>query len=385
MKSKIVVAGSLGIVACAAHAQSSVTLYGLMDAGISYVNHASNGQGGSSHLFKFDDGVIQGNRWGMRGQEDLGGGLAAIFTLEGGFGVGNGTLSQGGALFGRQAFVGLSKSNIGALTFGRQYSFSTDYISKYAAGGQTVGNYAFRMNDVDQLTSSRINNAIKFSSADFAGLTFGAMYGFSNSTEFAGNPTTTVNGQTVQGSSRTFSFGANYAHGPFSMGAAYTDIHYPNAATPSFPVMIANVNTFGQKDLRTIGVGARYAFGAAMVFGNWTNTRFEGLQGQVSRFNNYEIDGKYAFTPALFAGLAYTFSKLTGSATGRWNQVSGIVDYALSKRTDIYALAVFQKASGSNNGVPVQAEIGSSSSFFGNSGTGTSNQIATRVGMRVRF
>lgn len=382
---KIMIVTGLGVLATTAQAQSSVTLYGLLDAGVSYVNHATNPAGGSSSKVKLDDGVVQGNRWGMRGTEDLGGGLSAIFTLEGGLSVANGTAAQNGTLFGRQAFAGISKAGVGALTFGRQYSLSTDYVSKYAAGGLTIGNYAFRMNDVDQLTSSRINNAVKFSSANFSGLTFGALYGFSNSTDFSGNPNTTVAGVTTQGSSRTVSFGANYDNGPFGMAAAYTDITYPNAATPAFPVAIANVNTFGNKDLRTIGVGARYTFGPAMVFGNWTNTRFEGLTGQDSHFNNYEIDGKYSFTPALFAALAYTYSDLTGTATGKWNQVSSILDYALSKRTDVYALAIYQKASGSNDGVPVQAEIGSSSSFFGNSGAGSNEQFALRLGMRTRF
>lgn len=381
---KMTIATALGVLATTAHAQSSVTLYGLLDAGVSYVNHAATATGSSSKV-KLDDGVIQGNRWGMRGTEDLGGGLSAIFALEGGLSVANGQSAQNGTLFGRQAFVGLAQSGIGSLTFGRQYSFSTEYVSKYAAGGLTIGNYAFRMNDVDQLTSSRINNAVKFSSAYFAGLTFGAMFGFSNSTDFSGNPTTTVAGVTTTGSSRTVSFGANYDHGPFAMGAAYTDISYPNAASPAFPVTIANVNTFGNKDLRTIGVGARYSFGPAMVFGNWTNTRFLGLTGQNSHFNNYEIDGKYQFTPAAFAALAYTYSDLSGTATGKWNQVSSILDYALSKRTDVYVLAIYQKASGSNAGVPVQAEIGSSSSFFGNSGTGSDSQLALRVGMRTRF
>ena len=384
MKKMMIVTG-LGVLATTAHAQSSVTLYGLLDAGVSYVNHAATATGGSASKVKLDDGVIQGNRWGMKGTEDLGGGLSAIFTLEGGLSVANGTAAQNGTLFGRQAFVGLSKAGVGSLTFGRQYSFSTDYIAKFAAGGLTIGNYAFRMNDVDQLTSSRINNAVKFSSANFSGLTFGAMFGFSNSTEFSGNPTTTVGTTTTAGSSRTVSFGANYDNGPFAIGAAYTDISYPGAASPAFPITIANVNTGGSKDLRTIGVGARYSFGPAMVFGNWTNTRFEGLTGQSSTFNNYEIDGKYSFTPAMFAALSYTYSDLTGFGTGKWNQVSSILDYALSKRTDVYVLAIYQNATGSNNGVPVQAEIGSSSSFFGNSGSGSSNQVAARIGMRTRF
>ena len=190
MNKKVLTTATLAVFATAAHAQSSVTLYGLIDAGISYVNNSKPATG-HDNLFKYDDGVAQGSRWGLRGTEDLGGGLKALFVLENGFNSGNGTLGQGGALFGRQAYVGLSQDNVGSLTFGRQYSFSTDYLGgNYSTGGQTVaGNYAYHINDVDQLTSSRINNAVKFSSANFSGLTFGAMYGFSNQAgAFAGAP-----------------------------------------------------------------------------------------------------------------------------------------------------------------------------------------------------
>ncbi len=128
MNKKVLTAAILATLGGTAHAQSSVTLYGLIDAGISYVNNSKTSTG-SDKLFKYDDGVAQGSRWGLRGTEDLGGGLKAIFVLENGFNSGNGTLGQGGAMFGRQAFVGLSKTDVGSLTFGRQYSFTTDYLA----------------------------------------------------------------------------------------------------------------------------------------------------------------------------------------------------------------------------------------------------------------
>ncbi|BCF93546.1 MULTISPECIES: porin [Paraburkholderia] len=388
MKKTILAAAALGSFGIAAHAQSSVTLYGLLDAGITYANKVATSTGHDS-LVKYGDGVASGSRWGLRGTEDLGGGLKALFVLESGFSTGDGTSGQGGALFGRQAFVGVAKDGIGALTFGRQYSFSTDYIgANYTMGSQTpAGNYAYHINDLDQLTSSRINNAVKFSSANFAGLTFGAMYGFSNSTQFAGTPTTTAGTTTTQGSSSTYSFGANYANGPFGIGAAYTNIRFPSGATPAFSVSIANVNTLGLRDLETFGVGARYAIASGLVFANWTHTKFEPLSGESSKLNNYEIGGRWGFTPALSAGLGYTFSKLDDRFEGKWHQINSSVDYALSKRTDVYLLGIYQKASGSNvvagRNVPVQAEIGSSSSFIGNAGANT--QFVTRVGLRHRF
>ncbi|WP_414440390.1 porin [Burkholderia sp. 22PA0106] len=380
MNKKLLTTAVLAATATAAHAQSSVTLYGVIDAGISYVNHSSV-TGGSAKNFKYDDGVAQGSRWGIRGTEDLGSGLKAIFVLENGFNSGNGTLGQGGAMFGRQAYVGLSKNDMGTVTFGRQYSFSTDILgSNYSTGGNTVvGNYAYHVNDIDQLTSSRINNSVKFQSANYYGLTFGALYGFSNQAgAFAGSPTV----GTTTGSSRAYSFGANYANGPFSIGAAYTDIRFPALSTPAFSTAIANISTGTVKDLRTFGVGGRYVWGPATAWLLWTNTSFSAINSNGTKYNAYEAGAKYALTPALSGAVGYTYTSASqGNASYHWNQVNGTVDYALSKRTDVYALAVYQQASGRG----VQAQIGSSTSYFGTSGTGSKNQIAARVGIRHKF
>lgn len=387
MNKKVLTAATLAVFASAAHAQSSVTLYGLIDAGISYVN---NSKSGTSHdkLFKYDDGVAQGSRWGLRGTEDLGGGLKALFVLENGFNSGNGTAGQGNAMFGRQAYVGLSKNDIGSLTFGRQYSFSTDYLGgNYSTGGQTVaGNYAYHINDVDQLTSSRINNSVKFSSANFSGLTFGMMYGFSNQAgAFAGSPASGTTAAPVAGSSRAYSFGLNYANGPFGIGAAYTDIRYPSQATPAFSTTIANVSTGTVRDLRTFGVGGRYSIGAATLWALYTNTRFEPISGGTTTFAAYEAGAKYAFTPALTAGAGYTYMHLSNANTGHWNQADLSIDYALSKRTDVYALGIYQIAAGHNGTQDLQAQIGSNTSYFSTSGTGADNQLAFRVGIRHKF
>jgi predicted porin len=125
------------------------------------------------------------------------------------------------------------------------------------------------------------------------------------------------------------------------------------------------------------------------VWGNWTRTWLSTLTNTVSTFNNYEIGGKYAISPALSAGLGYTFSQMSGQYDGRWNQINSALDYALSKTTDVYAVAVYQRASGRNyidgKWVPVQAEIGSSTSFIGNSGAGARSQLALRIGLRHKF
>ena len=390
MKGSILLIAALGPVESAAQAQSSVTLYGLIDAGISYVNNSKTATGGSGKLFKVDDGVALANRWGLRGTEDLGGGLKAIFVLENGYSVANGRLGQGGALFGRQAYVGLTKGGIGSFTLGRQYAFSTDYLGKdYSTGGLTVaGNYGYHVNDVDQLLLGRINNAVKFVSSNFAGLEFGALYGFSNQAgAFAGAPGT---GPAVTGgSSRAYSFGVNYAAGPFGIGAAYTDIRFPDQSIPAFATLLANVDPAGQggqiRDLRTYGIGVRYHFGGATLWALWTNTRFEALTGAATTYSAYDTGGKYAFTSALTGSLSYTYTQLTNSFSGHWNQIIASLDYAFSRRTDVYLLGVYQKASGNNGGTPLQAQIGTSTSFLNTSGSGSSTQVAARVGIYHRF
>jgi predicted porin len=371
-----------------AHAQNSVTLYGLIDAGISYVNNSKTSTGASS-LTKFDDGVAQGSRWGLRGNEDLGGGLSAIFVLENGFNSGTGALGQGGALFGRQAYVGLSKDGVGSLTFGRQYSVNTDYLgSTYSNGGETVaGNYAYHVNDVDQLVSSRINNAVKFSSATIAGLRFGALYGFSNTAgAFAGSPGT---GSSVAGgSSRAWSAGTSYSYGPVSAGVAYTDIRYPGQASPAFSTSLFGINTGAPgsqiQDLHSLGVGVRYLLGATTMWALWTNTHIEPTAGKSTSYNAYDLGGRYAFTPALSGALSYTYSNASDSFDAHWHQVDASMDYALSKRTDVYLLGIYQRASGHIKGVQVPAQIGSNTTYFNTSGN-EDNQLAFRIGVRHKF
>src|ERR1700679_3692395 len=93
-------------------AQSSVTLYGLLDDGIVYVNHSSPTAGVPARKV-FQMASSSESRWGFTGREDLGGGTQALFQLENGFNINSGALSEGGRLFGRQAIVGLQNPHMG--------------------------------------------------------------------------------------------------------------------------------------------------------------------------------------------------------------------------------------------------------------------------------
>ena len=380
LNKKVLTTALLATFAGAAHAQSSVTLYGIIDAGISYANHSG---ANSQKIFKYDDGVAQGSRWGLRGSEDLGGGLKAIFVLENGFNSGNGTASQGGALFGRQAYVGLSKDNIGAVTFGRQYSLSTDVLGSFSTGSNTVaGNYAYHINDIDQLTSSRINNSVKFSSANFYGFTFGALYGFSNQADgFANN--------------RVYSAGASYSFAGFNFGAGYLQLNNNAGAVSQGTIngggAVTLDNTFFATRQQTWGAGANYTLGPATFGLVYTQTNLQDLVGfgsgggsqsfgapDSAHFQNFEANARYALTPALSIAGSYTYTKASLAATNpHFNQVNLQTDYALSKRTDVYLQAEYVTT---NENAVVNPIINGLSAP-----SATSNQVAVTGGIRHRF
>src|ERR1700761_8366418 len=209
MKKTLMVAALTGVCATAAHAQSSATLYGLIDAGITYTN---NQQGRSK--WKATSGSDNGSRWGLRGAEDLGGGLKAIFTLENGFNIMNGTNGQGGREFGRQAFVGLSSDQFGAVTLGRQYDSVVDFLGPLALTGTQYGGTQFAHPfDNDNLDNSfRVNNSVKYTSANYAGFKLGAQYGFSNAAGGFNN-------------NREYSVGASYNYGPLNVAAGYLQLN----------------------------------------------------------------------------------------------------------------------------------------------------------------
>ena len=119
MKKSILALAVLGAVSGAASAQSSVTVYGLVD--VALVRESGAATGAST---KITSGVGAGSRLGFKGSEDLGGGLSALFLLENGFQADTGAMGQGGLLFGRQAYVGL-QGGFGTVTIGPSTRRST--------------------------------------------------------------------------------------------------------------------------------------------------------------------------------------------------------------------------------------------------------------------
>jgi general bacterial porin, GBP family len=378
MKKNLMAVALLGVVASGAHAQSSVTLYGLIDVGITYTNSQLTNQGGRSNV-QLLSGPVDGSRWGLRGAEDLGGGLKAIFTLENGFNVNNGTLGQGGREFGRQAFVGLSSVNYGAVTLGRQYDSMVDYVGPLALTGTQYGGTHFAHpfnNDNLNNNSYSINNSIKYTSVNYAGFKFGGLYGFSNQAGgFADN--------------RAYSVGASYNWGPLNIGAGY--LHLNNNATSQAAAnfnnngAVTDSNPLVAARQQTWGAGVNYAIGPAVIGFVYTQTNLTQVfqTGFGSHFQNFEGNVRYNLTPALNVAAAYTYSRAggnAGSGSPHWNQVGLQTDYNLSKRTDIYLQSVYQSVSTSTNnplGVAFINGVSAPSS--------TTNQVEVTAGIRHRF
>jgi predicted porin len=403
MKKSLVLLGVCGAASGIVHAQSSVTLYGIVDEAFEAVSNVKTSPGHGKPLYQMNGSAGQtGSRWGFRGQEDLGGGLKAIFTLENGFDTGTGKLNQGGDEFGRQAFVGISSEQFGSVTLGRQYDSVVDFLGPLGAAEQWGGNRTTHANDIDNLNNTnRVNNAVKYTSRTYGGLRFQALYSFGG-----------VAGSMAR--NQIYSFGVGYANGPLSLGAAYLNIRDPNVSffgnnATSGPVGTNNIGTtnpiFGgyasAHTYQVAGAGGAYAFGAATVGFTYTNIQFRGLGNTEEGgpnpngfsgnavFNTVEVSAKYQLTPAFLLGASYDYTHNSGASStkagvdgsgGRYNQFSLGADYFFSRSTDVYLVGSYMIASGfDSTGQASTAELGS----VGGSGTG--RQAFARLGLRHKF
>jgi GBP family porin len=303
--------------------------------------------------------------------------------LENGFNITNGKLGQNSLEFGRQAFVGLSSDQYGAVTLGRQYDSVVDYLAPLALTGTGYGGtQAAHPFDNDNLDNSfRINNSVKYSSVNYGGLKFGALYGFSNdSGGFATN--------------RAYSLGTSYNYGPLNFAAGYMELNSAGTTLNSSGA-VTNDATFAAGTQRTYGAGLNYSFGQAFVGFVFTQTHLDNATGigasasgtssgltltdGSARFTNYEVNAHYNFTPALSVSGAYTFTDAhLDGVSPKYNQISLQTAYALSKRTDVYLMGVYQHVSDTGNS-------GLTADINGLSASSSSSQVAATVGLRHRF
>ncbi|MGF6872678.1 porin [Paraburkholderia sp. MM5477-R1] len=382
MKQKLLVALIVAASAVPAFAQSTVTLYGLIDEGLDYTNNV-----GGNKVYELQSGYAQGSRWGLKGSEDLGGGVKTLFQIESGFNVNNGKLGEGGLGFGRQAFVGLSDSRFGTVTLGRQYDSLVDYLAQTTANGNWAGYLFAHPYDNDNTDNTfRVNNTVKYSSPTFAGFQFGGTYSFSNDTNFANN--------------RQYSLGGQYANGGLLVAAAYLQANNPSASAGG-AVNNGGDENFLAKRLRIFGGGVNYTFGSATAGFVYTKTDITSplsttyISGSILpttgtlnalKFQNFELNFKYQFTPAFYAGAQYVytlerFEASSGTESPKIHSVGLMADYNLSKRTDFYLQGAYQKVAGDKTNtaldlayVPGAADASS-----------TQNQFVIRAAIRHKF
>lgn len=335
------------------YAQSTVTLYGLLDDSIAYVSNENGG-----HTLMQFAGDAQSDRWGVYGEEDLGDGYQAVFRLENGFTINNGAFAQGGLEFGRQAYVGVTQRGAGSLTLGRQYDFILDFLCPMSNGCVSSDVYAFHLGDYDRLGGERVNNAVKYMSPDMDGLRFGALYSFGGQ---AGSLS----------ADSAVSFGAGYNAGALQLGAAYTQIRN---FTPAFdlgtPVFGASLVNASIERYGTGGVGASYRFGNLGIRAVATFVDFRDAS-QSAILRTAETGLTYAVNPALRLSADYAYTKLQGD---HWQQVGLVADYFLSIRTDVYLHLNTMRA---NSGVRAV--------LFPITPSSTDTQSVASVGIRHKF
>jgi predicted porin len=370
-------------VACHAQAQSSVTLYGIIDEAVQYTTNQAGG-----HAYQLQSGTLSASRFGFKGREDLGNGYAAIFQLENGFNSSNGKLGQNGRLFGRQSWVGIA-SPYGNLMLGRQYDLNTDFVGPFESGYAWSGGPGTQPGDNNNFNGSyRLNNAVKFASVPFYGLKVGAAY------SLGGTPGSVA-------SNSTYSGALSYTIGGFAIAGSYSHIDRPNTSvydgTPTTTgVVVSGLSYSGfvsAKTLQISAAGASYTIGNGTIGGTFSNVEFKGLgsgagpnpQGYsgTAVLNSFEANYLYHFTPALQVGTAFIYTRansVNGVPGAIYRQIDLGTTYSLSKRTDIYLWAYGQTASGKNSmGAPAVAQ------FAFTTASSNDRQLAVVAGIRHRF
>ncbi len=279
MKKSLIALAALAAVT-AASAQSSVTMYGIADLWVGKVKGTS-AQVGS--------GGVNTSRWGVKGAEDLGGGLKANFNFESGIDLANGAVK--GNLFSRQANVGFS-GGFGTVKIGRSFtalddmfgSANSGFDSALAANGVWLNGY-----------TDAADAQLYYATPDFNG------FNAAVSTQLNGNTTNKVS-----------AFNVTYAAGPIYVGLGYEE-----------------GKGAGQKGTLLNG---SYDLGMAKLMGSIYNTRANGTGAKV---NSYQLGADIPMSSALTLSVGYAASKPNGGKTNTGFGVAGA--YSLSKRTTVYA------------------------------------------------
>jgi len=345
MKKLTIALALAGAFTGAAHAQSTVEIYGIADMGL--VRETGNVPGATPAGTKITSGAQSGTRLGFKGKEDLGSGLNALFVLETGIAGDEGGFNQGNKAFGRQSFVGL-QGDFGTVTLGRQYTsyfLALNQVADPFASG-LAGNAQNLMlpGATNAITNAdraiRMDNAIKYATPIFENFSGEIAYGFG---EVAGN----------SDASRVISASIGYDSKPLNVRLAYYE---KNNATDT-------------ANLSSTMLAANYDFEVAKVFAAYVDNDWIG-QG---KSRNYLLG---ATVPVGAHKFIASFIRADGRGTNAANDADqwGIgYTYSLSKRTNLYATYGYISNDGS-----AAYTVGN------NSENGTSNK-AFNLGVRHVF
>lgn len=325
MKKKYLATAALaafGVMTTSAYAQSSVTIYGIIDAGVEYV---SNANAGKDALVRVNSGAMNTSRLGFRGIEDLGDGLKAVFQLESGIKVDTGA-QDAADFFGRQANVGLEGS-WGRLIAGRSYTTTYDFIAPFDPMGYSSSyswiNSAGATGNRKDGMQTNLPNMLKYS-GKFGDFKIGTTYGFG---EVAGNTS----------DSASLDVGAGYDKGPLHLAATVQRLN-------------GTANGIGLYDKATVmHLAGDYqindVWGIDLGYRNYKKTFANNATDLRSDF--YWGGVTYRTTPALtlIALLSYQDIKNVAANTDADPYMLSLrAKYALSKRTDLYVTGAYAKA-----------------------------------------
>lgn len=316
MKKSLIALAVLGVFASGAQAQTSVSLYGVVDLGISHIDT------GAGNALGVTSGTQSSSRLGFRGTEDLGGGLSAFFTLESGFNANTGAFSDATRFFGRQSFVGL-RGGFGAIKLGRQetpiYAAYNQSVDPFARGllGDITRMFPIATTTANTATSrhastTRSDNTINYSLPKLGGLYGEAAYTLGG-----------VTGDSRAGSQIGLMLG--YKAGPFNVVYAH---HNANNSPTAPALMITGKSNF---------LAGTYDFGVAKAYLAWGNNDNNANATAISRTH----------TRTWMAGLSkklgvhnfmanYTRKQDMVIANADANQIALAYTYDLSKRTNFY-------------------------------------------------
>ncbi|PIG00557.1 porin [Comamonas sp. 26] len=375
----------LGTLGTLAYAQSSVQLYGIVDAAI---RHTNNEGANKSGLTKMIGGGMSESRWGINIKEDLGGGLSAIANLENRFWTDSGTPSTAQPYFA-QSWVGLRSNSFGQLTMGRQYNVLFDLVtSTYASFPYSPYMDAYKP-EIGMSLGARANNMLKYV-AEFGPVRAGLQYSFDEGNTFAkkGNAIDMTPGGLAL---KTAGGYLRYSANGISAGAAYQSSTLPAGTKVDAWTLGGSYRTgpwylmagYGQNKVKdSLGAaGAGAIFDAGLLNAYWTGSSNGGfIAGNApGNFANkremFKVGFGYQVTPQLNAGLHYYHAKQSGSATGTFNGKAdfmvAVADYAFSKRTDAYFAVDHTKTKG-GAGVMLDAN-------------GATKRTGITIGLRHRF